>query len=166
MPVIKTLKKYEEEINILVPVDSIAQKLLSTFKEDEPHAVLLVQTIIETSMMSGNISHVYNALNGFSPDVDFKVGEVLYSESTYYDGDKNLPIGVCTIKDIKVYSGEKLYVSYTKNYRGSIKEDTAWVNHRKVKLATPEQIEAAKTRYVVAEPSLSIGVKVLGKIEL
>lgn len=139
------MKKFNQVITVEVSVDSIAQQLLSTMKEDFKHSELLTEAIIASSLDKGNISYVYNSLNGFTNEIDFKIGDeirVKDEEYTYYTEkgeivDSSVRGGgfvVGVVKDINIYKSDKLFVEMylvdrngSRNYNIRIKTD--WVNH-------------------------------------
>ena len=78
------MKQFNQVITVEVSVDSIAQQLLKTFSSEFKHADALAETIVSTSLDKGTISFLYNSLNGYSNDINFKVGDMITcSESTY-----------------------------------------------------------------------------------
>lgn len=136
------MKRFNQVISIEVSVDSIASKLLGTFPEDYAHKELLTEAIIGSSLEKDNIGYIYNALNGYSADIDFKVGDFVLCTEEVYDykepseegrkRDKYRPIGKARIKEINLYKSDKLNVEYYHySSDGSTKLMTKWVNHKK-----------------------------------
>ncbi len=143
------MKKFNQVIRVEVDVDSIAEKLLLTFNPDEKHRELITETIIGTALNSGNIGYIYNAVNGFTNNIDFKEKEVVIcKETVYYKGPgetirKEHVMGECTILEIDIYKSDKLYVEY--EYIGENNEpksDTKWVDHRKCSKVVVEPVPA------------------------
>lgn len=139
------MKQFNQVITVEVSVDSIAQQLLSTFNADFKHADMLAETIVSTSLDKGTISFLYNSLNGYSNDINFKVGDMITcSESTYgyvpnepdetgvvtYT-EKRIPIGDCTVVEVNLYRNNKLCVEFSKrNSKGEHVSNQQWVDHR------------------------------------
>jgi hypothetical protein len=137
------MKKFNQVIQIEIEVDMVAQKLLAEFKEDFKHRELLTETIVGTALNNGIVSYLYNSLNGFSADIDFKVGDVVICNGTwyqYYDmidnqlvkTGKRVEIGICTIVEIDLYSDSKVKVEFESySSDGTTSKELQWVDHRK-----------------------------------
>lgn len=153
------MKKFNQSIKIEVAVDDIAKKLLDTFPQDYKHKEMLTETIISTALNSRNISYIYNALNGYSAEIDFQVGDKVICTTkdkkiAIWEEEKvvaevmqpvvgkpkmkkietnYVEIGECEIVEIDLYSDSKLKVKFiqddTYNY-GLLQETESWVNHR------------------------------------
>jgi hypothetical protein len=145
------MQKFNKTIKIEVSVDSIAQKMLDLHAGSNfPHAELLVETIIGTALASDKLNYIYNALNGFTNDIDFKVGQHIYCTQKVYKyvqlsngaeetsdakpklkwSQEYLELGDAVIKQIDLYSNKKLLVEYTAyNHVGDLKTYTEWVYH-------------------------------------
>jgi hypothetical protein len=150
---IRELKKFNQQIQITVEVDSIAEKLMGTFPEDYKHKEELTETIVGSMLTMGHIGYLYNSLNGFNNDIDFKVGDKVVCESkkwtntpTEVEGkftDVQQPIGECEVVAINLFSDNKLCVQYNKlNSRGEAVTDTNWVSHKKCTKWVSEMIQA------------------------
>lgn len=135
------MKKFNQTISVEVSVDSIAEKLWSTFDPNFAHAELLTESIIGSNLESGKLGYVYNALNGFNNDIDFQVGqtvdckESIYSwvldQSTGSYKREYMSLGKATIVEINLYKSDKLLVEYnTLNSKGDHITETKWVDHR------------------------------------
>ena len=138
------MKKFNQVITVEVSVDNIAQQLLKTINPEFQHAEMLAETIIGTSLDKGTIGFLYNSLNGYTNDIDFKVGDVITcTEQTYgYVPDtdaennttyseKRMSIGDCTVVEINVYKSDKLLVEFSKlNSKGEFITKQNWVNHK------------------------------------
>lgn len=164
------MKQYTETIKIEVAVSDIANKLLSTFPEDYKHRELLTETIIGSSLVSDKITYLYNALNGYSNEIDFQVGEkvicteqerrvIVWEQPAIEEGavvakpigknrksDKTVAIGECEIVAIDLYRSDKLLVKFMtdKYYNEGQEEKEVWVNHRnctKIAQAEPDLLQ-------------------------
>jgi hypothetical protein len=159
------MKKFAEVIKIEVAVQDIANKLLGTFPEDYKHREMLTETIIGTALAGKNISYIYNALNGYSAEIDFKVGDrVICTEGQrrvvkweVLDVEENTgtsikpvkkgydytEIGECEIIEIDLYRDSKLKVKFLQDdsYKYNEQEETtSWVNHRNCTLIPMEEV--------------------------
>ena len=134
------LPPFNQVIKIEVEVQSIYEKLLSTFPEDYKHKEMLAHAIIGSSEHNGGLNYVYNALNGFTNDVNFKVGDFVdcteKNRVVWYDSikedenglqinsgisdelvtpkwkSKNVMIGKCRVIDINLYRSDKIMVEF------------------------------------------------------
>jgi hypothetical protein len=146
------MKKFNKVITIEVSVDSIADKLLSTFDANFAHRDMLTETLIATAMDKNTIGYLYNSLNGYTNDVDFEVGQTVECTENVYQykeveqpisTDPNvvvpieykedlLPLGTCVITEINPYTKDKLKVkAMVRNSKGELVEKNTWVNHLK-----------------------------------
>lgn len=137
------LPVFNQTISIEVDVDTIHQKLMGTFPEDYKHKEILSHAIVGSAMEHGGIGFIYNALNGYTNDVDFGIGEVVectskdrivYTPSTPEKKAnwEYAPIGQCTIVAINIYNTRKLRVEFISDKRdGSGTEvKREWVDHK------------------------------------
>lgn len=152
------LPAFNQSIEIKVEVQDIFNKLLSEFPPEYKHKELVAHAIIGSTKDSGAIGYVYNALNGYSPMIDFKVGDdvmcavnkknVRYDSNVQNekgdfikDGDdgskpswknRSVVIGRCKVVNINLYQPDKLEVEFAEDNRwGEGKETvTKWVNHK------------------------------------
>jgi hypothetical protein len=72
------MKKFNKVIQVEVSVDTIAEKLLETMAPDFKHREQVVEAIIGAMVEHEElhkIAPLYNALNGFSNDINFKAGD-------------------------------------------------------------------------------------------
>lgn len=142
------MKKFNKAIQIEVEVDAIAQKMFETIKTDNPHAEMIAEAIIGAAMNNDSLLLIYNALNGFTNEIDFKVGQEVVCNETIYqyvkvestDGSdrweqKTVPMGNVVIKEIDIYrNSDKVQVEYNYTKRdGSISKELKWVSHRNLK---------------------------------
>lgn len=137
------LPKFNDVISIEVEINSIYEKLRDTFPEDYKHKEILAHAIVGSAVEHGGINFIYNALNGYTNDIDFKVGDVIMCEEkdkiVYIPATEEtkasweyVPIGECTVVQVGMYKNSKLKVEFL-NGRKSSEEtfmETAWVNHK------------------------------------
>mgnify|MGYP000259424106 CR=1 FL=1 len=146
------MKKFNKTIEVKVSVDSIADKLLYTMSSDGKHNELVTETIIGNLLSSSTqgMSQLYNALNGYNNDIDFKVNDIIIcSEKTYNrveeDGEyveKYVAVGECRVIEVDIYRSDKLKVEYSKtDSLGNTKLETRWVSHSRCDKKTIEPIE-------------------------
>lgn len=138
---ITKMPRFEKSIQIEVSVDAIFDKLLGLLPRDYKHREVLAHAIIGSAVEKGNIGYIYNALNGFTNDIDFEVGQEVICSNTkrveWYDANleekdgkiipnndvgmpdykanwkmRRVAIGKCVIKEINLYADEKLTVEY------------------------------------------------------
>ena len=141
------MKKFNKQIEISIEVDSIATKLLESFAADFKHREMVTEAIIGNCVHAGGLAYIYNSLNGYDNDINFKVGDVLFTTSRtygYLKSDRENPpalgnereyqnIGVCLVIDVDVYRNDKLkvkFVTVSKEKSGlkiEMKED--WISH-------------------------------------
>lgn len=136
------LPVFNRTISIEVDVDDIHKKLMGTFPEDYKHKEILSHAIVGSAMEYGGIGFIYNALNGYTNDVDFGIGEVV--NCTSKDKREYIPstpetkanrimkeVGNCEIVDINLYKTNKLCVKFMQDdYEGQPEEVTRWVDHK------------------------------------
>lgn len=143
-----TLPAFNDVIKIEVDVDDIYKKLMETFPEDYKHREMLAHAIIGSAHTNGGLSYIYNSLNGYTNQIDFKLNDVVTCIEDYrvefIDSDqfvasdksknlsKKLPIGKCRVKSINLYNLDKLTVSFmsVNQYTYQLEETYATVNHR------------------------------------
>jgi hypothetical protein len=134
------LPVFNKTISIEVDVDDIHKKLMETFPEDYKHKEILSHAIVGSAMEHGGIGFIYNALNGYTNDVDFAIGEVVDCTSTKRINCREIgvdrrwnfniggfwtfpepatkarrdmkEIGACEIVAINLYSRNKILVKY------------------------------------------------------
>lgn len=141
----RVMKTFNTTIRVEIELDSIAQKLLSEFPEDYKHKELVTETIIGNAYQNGGIDQLYNALNGYTNDVDFKEGDMvtvdgdtIVSYSPCDDDDNSgkkakserYPL-VGKVMEVNIYKHNKLLVEY-KYMNSSLREVTndIWVDHK------------------------------------
>jgi hypothetical protein len=136
----KQMKKYDQVISIEIEVNAIAQMLFNSLNPEFKHKDNVVDAIISPALANGSIGFIYNALSGFTPEIDFKVDDlVVCTDEVYYTAAgeasrKDHPIGNCKVIEIDLYSKEKLKVEYQynidKNDKVETVTNTKWVNHK------------------------------------
>ncbi len=137
------MKRFNEVITVEVSVDAIAEQLLNAMSKEYLHAELVTETIIGNLLRNKgeSISQVFNALNGYTNEIDFSVGDMLIANEHAYthvpkdDGtfeEVYQKIGLCTIEDIDLYSNKKLKVSYEYTTKdGKVQTRTSQISHLK-----------------------------------
>ena len=145
------MQKFNQVITVEVSVDSIAQQLLSQFKDDSLHKELIVETLIGRSLSgrdSKMLSKLYSSLNGFDVQIDVKIGQIIkadnhkaYSYALGKDTSDYITIDHCHVIDINKYSDDTLKVEYyvLNRYHKPVLE-TKWVSHIDAVLILGEQI--------------------------
>ena len=141
------MKKFQGTITVEVEINKIAEDFLSKLPEDYKHRELLTETVIGTTLSNGGIEFIYNALNGYDSEVDFKVGDIIFAKDefyTYYDHETGIkdysnryPV-VAQVLEVSPYKiGDKLRVKAITvdrvktdgkdTYR--VRESESWVSH-------------------------------------
>lgn len=109
------LFKFNKEISVTVPVDSIAKKLYETMDKTNPHAALITNVIIGTSLSENTINQIYNALNGWKDEVNITVGKNYMINgnnlNNIYSADKEWRKGIVPV----MVTGVNEYTSNTDN---------------------------------------------------
>lgn len=141
------MKKFNSTISIEIEVDAIANKMLSTMEESNPHKEMITETIITSMVMSGHIGLLYNNLNGWTNELDFKEGQLVSAKTNTYDYSivskaeeamdikmKDYEIGLATVVQIDIKrSSEKIRVSFDGiDSKGNPEKKYKWVNHKKL----------------------------------
>jgi hypothetical protein len=146
------LRVYDDTITIVVSVDAIATKFHKAIDKSNPHAVLITEAVIGTAIQNRTLETLYNALNGFTGDIDFATGDLVYSTkkiSAYKLQDTDwvraeVEIGVCQIVDIDLYKNQKVLIQFqVHNSRGEARTEKEWVNHTTLTEPTDEQMHLA-----------------------
>jgi len=133
------MKNFNKQIQITVELDTIAQNLLSTMKEDEKYRVLIVEAIIgkmESTNDTTAMTLLYNALNGFTNSVNFKEGDkVICSNEVYAHWEEEQrasmrAIGEAKVIEINEYAKNKVKIEYyLPQSDGSSTKSSSWVSH-------------------------------------
>lgn len=136
------MKKFNQTISVQVEVDTIAQMLLSSMDKTFKHSEGVVEAIIGSALEANNIGYVYNALAGFTNEIDFKKGDKVICTETAYKyvntGSDETPkferkeceIGECVVEDVNLYRRDKLTVTFNSlDSRGMVITDSRNVRH-------------------------------------
>lgn len=154
------LRKFNKDIQVTVSVDTIAEKLMKSMDWSNPNAALLVNTIIGTSLSSGKIGFIYNALNGWQDEINLTIGKVYNIDGKHLsmynaaDGEKDKVFAVEVIEIDEYRDGNKVNVKYSysrKNDDTKLYNDSTWVDHKA--LTEVPAIEAMSTEAVLAIPA-------------
>jgi hypothetical protein len=136
------MRKFNQTIRIEVQVDNIASQLLDSINPAFKHREPMVEAIIGTALNNKDtLSHIYNAMNGYLPEINFKVGDIVNCKATTYmylteesrlKGDSHrAELGKSVVVQIDPYRNDPLCVEYdyyTSN--GTTCRDTRWVEMR------------------------------------
>jgi len=134
------MKKFNQTITIEIEVDNIANQLLEKMNPEFKHREPVVEAIIGTALNSrdNTLSHIFNALSGHLPEINYKVGDIVDCTSETYmylteesrqSGDsQRAKLGKSKVIEINPFSSTPLLVEYD-YYRkdGTVKKDTSWV---------------------------------------
>ena len=137
------MKKFTEVISIEVPVQSIADLLLSNMHPDFAHKEIVAESIVGRMMTDNSLSYLYNALNGYPCSIDFNVGDEVYSEFDrltvygYWTPESiernDTVLGTITaarVVEINPYKNAKLRIEfYVPNKKGGQDIKSEWVKH-------------------------------------
>jgi hypothetical protein len=126
------MKRFNKVITIEVSVDNIANELRNKLVDSFPHGDLVVETIIGSSNEQ-QLSLLYNSLNGFTNEIDFKVGDKVRPTNLHSYGfwcqediDKNdssnKRIEEAIIDEIDIYAPKKLKVKFLVPNKDNIME--------------------------------------------
>jgi len=150
------MKKFNKVITVEVSVDNIANQLLATINTEEKHRELIAEAIMGTLVNQEKVASLYNALNGYTNDIDFKVGDVvecttkvyLYKEKKQKVDDAGAVVsdsndqvkytqeyeamGEATVVEVDIYRDDKVRLEYNcKTSDGKDSMTTRWVRHTK-----------------------------------
>ena len=134
------MKKFNQTITIEVSVNSIAQNLLGKMDKSTVNADSIVETLMEIVPLE-KMQYLHNVLNGFTNEIDVKVGEMFYCNHKLYHPnhpivkendlkDKYIEIGNCVVTNINLYTKDKVEVEYEFWSRDGIQKERFWVNHQ------------------------------------
>lgn len=118
------MKSFNQNINIEISVDMIANKLLDMFNKEEKHASIVVEEIIGRSLEADQsmLGRLFSRMNGFVPTVNFTVGEqisVSIDDNKYDDQAREWDrrkVTVATVKEINLYADRPIIVEYKSNF--------------------------------------------------
>lgn len=137
------MKKFNQEIQITISVDAIANQLRSMFKDDSANADCVVEQIIGRAMSKDQnmLGKIMSAMNGFQKEVFVKPGEKhtikpfsvygFWTEKSKEDNNSCYGnITNVTIVDVNPYADEEVCVQfeYPSNKNGDIKTQTKWIS--------------------------------------
>lgn len=143
----QTMPRFQQTIEIKVEVDTIYDKLMATFPEDYKHKEILSHAIIGSALVGNSLGYIYNALSGYTNDIDFKEGDVVmctvkdrdqWTEEVSTDSEyakwkvERIEIGECEIIEINLYEEKKLKVRFKESkYKSNEMVDSVrWVDHK------------------------------------
>lgn len=69
------MPKFNQELQVTVDVDMVAQQLLNTMKEDNPHRELLTYNIVGHLKEVGKLGSIFSALAGYHKEINAVVGK-------------------------------------------------------------------------------------------
>jgi hypothetical protein len=136
------MRKFNQSISIEVQVDNIANQLLDTINPEFKHREPMVEAIIGTALNNKEaLSHIYNAMNGYLPEINFKVGDIVNCKATTYmyvteesriKGDSHrAELGKSVIVQVDPYRADPLCVEYDYyTSDGTVRRDARWVEMR------------------------------------
>lgn len=138
----QSLKKFNKSIEISVSVDMIASQLLKAMDQSNPNAALIVNTVIGSSLSTGKIGFVYNAINGWQDEINVTIDKeylCLGSKLDMYrpaDGQMET-MHKCIVQEIDEFrDGNKINVSFTYIRKGNnagdepvVMTSKTWVDH-------------------------------------
>ena len=142
------MKKFDKSIMVEISLDSVAHNLLSKM-DKSVIADTIVETIIETIPLE-KIQYLYNVLNGFSNEINIKIGDMFYCNHLLYHPyhpvvknenrkDHYMPVGNCIVTDVNLYSSEKVQIEcdfWTKN---GVQKERFWVRHQSLEVYREEE---------------------------
>ncbi len=73
------MKLFNQEIQVTVSVDSIANQLLENMNPEFKHSEMVVESLIGRMIQTdmNGLSRLYNSLNGYDHKVNYNVGEIV-----------------------------------------------------------------------------------------
>ena len=141
------MKNFNKEIKITITANEIATKLLGEMNPEFKHREMVVEAIIG-SANERILSNIYNTLNGFTLDINFKVGDKLVQNekgsltARMYKKDETgaivlinpekeyIKITNAEVIEIDEYADKKINIRFSymlSNGNETVKEE--WVNH-------------------------------------
>lgn len=131
------MKAFNKVIQVEVSVDTIANNLLETMLGNFPHRELVVESIIGGAS-NHQLSLLYNSLNGYTNDINFKVNDIIvpndFKAYGYWEGadqpESYRAIQEAKIIEMNIYAKEKICIEYSvPNSKGESRTSTKWVSH-------------------------------------
>ena len=114
------MKPWNEDIEISIPVDSIAQQLLATMHESNPHRELIIYNIIGYMKADNKLGKLYSALNGYHKEINIELNKKYMCDTkhlNFYSCSR--PVGELCVKVTKIdtFADQPVTVkySYTRN---------------------------------------------------
>ena len=154
------MKTFNKQIKVTVELDTIANQLLNTISPENKHRDNIVEAIIgrmDANNDSAGMTLLYNALCGFSNDVNFEVGDIVSCTEScygYWDGknESYREIAECKVININIYSKDKLHVEYNiPNKNGNIQTKKMWVSHLNCSKIAVDPLKNLKERMAMHE---------------
>ena len=144
------MKAFNKTITVEVSLDSIAQNMLGKMDKSVINASEIIETILETIPLE-KVQYLYNSLNGFSNEINVKVGEMFYCNNRIYHPnhpivkendlkDKYMEIGNCVIVEIGLYSKNKVEVECDFWGRDGVGKDKFWVRHQSLEVYREDEV--------------------------
>jgi hypothetical protein len=138
------MKKFNESIQIEVSVDTIANMLLNSMKDDFKHRELVAESIVGRMLAEDKsaLSKLYNSLNGYLDEINFSVGDVVVPSSLtaygYWEpadengvktsSRKSVPSAV--VKEINTYARSAIKLEYQIPKKdGTMDTETTNIHH-------------------------------------
>lgn len=144
------MNKFNATISVTVSVDTIANNLLEQINPEFKHRELVVEGIIGRMLSQDRaaLSRLYNSLNGYIDDINFKVGDVIIPEDLmvhgYWDEDRGIRrisrkhVGRATVVEVNKYGNCTLKVAFAVPEKdGILGINTEWIEHSKCKMLVP-----------------------------
>ncbi len=129
------MKSFNKVITVEVSVDTIANNLLETIHDSHPHREMIVETIIGSANVH-QLGLLYNSLNGFTNEINFKIGDIIVPKDIkaygYWEG-KDQPqsynfVQEAKIIEIDIYAKDKIKIEYILPNGKGVKE-SKWISH-------------------------------------
>lgn len=138
------MKSFNKTITVEVSLDSIAQNMLGKMDKSVINASEIIETILETIPLE-KVQYLYNSLNGFSNEINVKVGEKYYCNHLLYQPhhplikkegrtDSYIAIGNCIVTDVNLYSNDKVEVECDFWRKNDIQKERFWVRHQSLEV--------------------------------
>lgn len=145
------MKKFNKVIKVEVSVDEIAVRVLDTMSDMFPHRELLVESMFATAT-DHQIGLMFNALNGYLPNINFEIGQMIAPNNLEEYGNWQGPDNARTqelvqeaeIVNIDLYAIKKLQIKYMVPSKEGYDTMTKWVSHVDCQLVEPQAIMLAE----------------------
>jgi hypothetical protein len=141
------MKNFNKVITIEIEANQIAQMLLAQMNPEFKHSELVVEAVIGSST-DVSLGMLYNSLNGYSPEIDFEIGDEInpalriygywtvesreVNDTVYGDVTK------ATVIEIDLFSNNKLKIEYqVPGKDGLLKREAKWVRHTSCNKISP-----------------------------